>query len=111
MKQQNKRGMNHINAMRRNRSLLQKQLAILLGHATYRRVSHYESGSSLPPLQTALLLEVALGVRLPELYPNLYRHCQELVLKRAQHLPYLQRRALIGRLLHEDLPYEHTRTG
>jgi hypothetical protein len=40
-----------------------------------------------------------------------YRQLQALTLKRAQHLPVQFRRALAGRLLHEDLPYEHTRTG
>jgi len=39
-------------------------------------VSKYESGVSLPPLETALLLEIALGIRLSELYVDLYQDLQ-----------------------------------
>jgi len=91
--------------------MLQKQLAVLLGLKTYRAVGHYESGTSFPTLKTAMLLEIALGARLAELYPDLYRKCQELVLKRAQYLPDHIQRPLVGRLLKEDLPHEHSRTG
>jgi hypothetical protein len=97
--------------MRRNRSLLQKHVATLLGHRSYRRVSHYESGTSFPPFETALLLEIALGARLSELYPDLYEECLERVLTRAQHLPERVRRSIVGRLLNEDLPYGHSRAG
>lgn len=104
-----KRGINHIDAMRRNRSLLQKQLAVLLGHRTHRRISHYESGTAFPPFKTAVMLEIALGARLSELYPDLYRECLELILTRArQHLPDHVRRRLASRLLNKDLPDEHT---
>lgn len=106
-----KRGINHIYSMRRNRSLLQKHLAALLGHRSYRRVSHYESGTAFPPFETALLLEIALGVRLSELYPDLYRECQAVVLNRAQHLPEHVRRSLVRRLLNKDLSDEHTGPG
>lgn len=102
------RGRNHIHAMRRNRGLLQKQLAALLGHRSHRCISHYEGGRALPPLRTALLLEIALGVDLRELFPDLYQQLQALVLQRAQRLPLHIRRALVGRLIHEDLRYEHT---
>lgn len=95
--------------MRRNRSLLQKQLAVLLGHHSHRRISHYESGTAFPPFKTAVLLEIALGARLSELYPDLYRECLELILTRArQHLPEQTRRRLASRLLNKDLPDEHT---
>jgi transcriptional regulator with XRE-family HTH domain len=98
---------NHIQAMRRNRGLLQKQLAKLLGHASARQVSQYEMGASLPPFLTALLLEVALGIRLADLYPDLYRDLQVLVLRRAESLPFHARRAIVGRLLNEDIPDDH----
>jgi transcriptional regulator with XRE-family HTH domain len=96
--------------MRRHRGLLQKQLAVLLGHRSHRCISHYESGTAFPTFETALLLEIALGVGLAELYPDVYQRLQALVLKRAQHLPIHIRRSLVGRLLHEDLPHAHTRT-
>lgn len=97
--------------MRRHRGLLQKQLATLVGHRSHRCISHYESGLTFPPFKTALLIEIALGARLAELYPDLYRHLQALVLERARGMPERVRRALVGRLLNEDLPHEHPRSG
>lgn len=94
--------------MRRNRGLLQKQLAVLIGHRSHRCISHYENGKALPPFETALMLEIALGVRLCDLYPDLYRQLELLVLRRAEQLPVQLLRALMGRLQHEDLPHEHT---
>ena len=94
--------------MRRHRGLLQKQLAVLLGHRSHRCISHYERGTAFPTFEAALLLEIALGARLAELYPVLYQQLQALVLKRAQLLPLHIRRSLTARLLHEDPPYEHT---
>lgn len=96
-----KRVRNFIYSMRRNRSLLQKQLAALLGQPTNRSVSEYERGTTLPPLQTAVLLELALGIRLEHLYPDLYRDCLQLVLARAERLPVDTRRSLIERLKHQ----------
>jgi transcriptional regulator with XRE-family HTH domain len=111
MRHNTKRGINNIYRMRRNRSLLQKQLALLLGHRSYRMVSQYESGASFPPFETALLLEIALGASLPELFPDIYQECLRKVLNRAKRLPDRARRSIVGRLLHEDLPYGHSRTG
>src|SRR5882762_8172944 len=97
-----KSGLNHIFKMRRNRGLAQKQLAVRLGHHYAQMVSKYESGTSLPPLETALLLEIALGVRLSELYVDLYQDLKRLVLKRSDVLPEQLRRGLRGRLLGKD---------
>jgi transcriptional regulator with XRE-family HTH domain len=107
MSTKTKRGLNNIYKMRRNRSLLQKQLAVLLGLRFKHQISRYEAGQTLPPLEAALLIEIALGVRLPELYPDLYRDLQVLVLKRADGLPPEVRRGIHGRLLGKDLR-EHT---
>ena len=111
MQKKTKGGMNFINAMRRNRGLLQKQLAALLGIRSGGCISNYESGAAFPPLRTAIMLEIALGIRLADLYPEVYRECKAVVLKRAQDLPFPAHRAIVGRLLNEDLPHEHTRTG
>lgn len=102
-----KRASNHIFNMRRNRRLLQKHLAALLGHQYTYMISKYEHGQRLPPLETALLLEIALGVRLPDLYPDLYRQLQALILKRSRVLPPDIRRGISGRLLGED-DHDHT---
>jgi transcriptional regulator with XRE-family HTH domain len=102
-----KNSQNNIFKMRRNRGLLQKQLAVLLGLAHTYQISRYEHGVGLPPLEVALMIEIALGVRLPELYPALYQELQVAVLERAQALPPELRRAILGRLLGKD-NFEHT---
>lgn len=102
-----KRESNHIFKMRRNRGIAQKQLALLLGHEYTSMVSKYERGISLPPLETALLLEIALGIRLSELYVGLYQDLQIQVLKRSEMLPMALRRGLLGRILGKD-DNEHT---
>ena len=100
-------GTNNIYRMRRNRGLLQKQLAVLLGLRFKYQVSRYEAGRTLPPLEAALLIEIALGARLPELYPDLYRGLETLVLKRAERLPLEVRRGIYGRLLRKEVS-EHS---
>ena len=94
---------NHILNMRRNRGLAQKQLASLIGHSKTSMLSKYERGRSLPPLETALLLEIALGVRLSELYPDLYLALTRKVIDLAGKLPDNIRRGLHGRLEGKDL--------
>src|SRR5579863_6601983 len=101
------REINYIFNMRRNRRFLQKQLALLIGHRYTYMLSKYEHGVSLPPLETALILEIALGVRLPDLYPGLYQRLQKEVLKRSRSLPVALRRDVVGRLLGKD-DDEHT---
>src|SRR5260221_8002143 len=101
------RELNYIFNMRRNRRFLQKQLALLIGHRYTYMLSKYEHGVKLPSLETALILEIALGVRLPELYPGLYQRLQRQVLKRSRSLPTALRRDLGSRLLGKD-DYEHT---
>jgi hypothetical protein len=111
MEIQVKRGPNYVSNMRRSRSLLQKQLAVLLGLRTDRCVSHYENGTAFPPFLTAVMLEIVLGARLSELYPDLYRECRELVIARAQQFDSAAHRAIISRLRQEDPPNAHPRTG
>lgn len=99
---------NHIYSLRRNRGYLQKHLAALLGHRYIQMVSQYENGTSLPPLETALLLEIALGAKLSDIYVDLYQQLQLEVLTRAQGLPYPVKRGVVGRLLGKDT---HERLG
>jgi transcriptional regulator with XRE-family HTH domain len=111
MQPQLKRGPNYISNMRRNRNLLQKQLAVLLGVKSERCISHYENGTAFPPFLSAVLLEIILGARLSELYPELYRECQQLVIVRARASNSNAYRAIVERLLQEGLPDEHPRSG
>lgn len=102
MTPKNKKAINYIYALRRNRGYLQKHLAVLVGHRFTQMVSQYESGTSLPPLETALLLEIILGARLSEIYVDLYQDLQLLVLKRAEALSPDMRRRILSRLLGKD---------
>jgi hypothetical protein len=102
MVRKHKRGINHLYALRRNRGLLQKHVALLIGHRYPHMVSQYESGTSLPPLETALLLEIILGARLSEMYVDLFEELKRLVLKRARGLTPELRRRLSSRLLGKD---------
>jgi transcriptional regulator with XRE-family HTH domain len=104
MTPKNKTEVNFILNMRRNRGLGQKQLAGLIGHKHTSMLSKYERGLSLPPLHTALLLEIVLGVRLSELYPNLYQRLTREVATRAKRLSPQVREAFVHRLSGKD-PY------
>ena len=106
-----KRVPNHIYSLRRSRGYLQKQLAAVLGHRYTHMVSQYENGHSLPPLQTALLLEIALGAKLSEIYVDLYRELQCQVLARADHLPQPIRRQIYGVVLRKDEDANSQSTG
>ena len=97
-----KRGANHLYALRRNRGLLQKHIAILVGHRVTQMISQYENGASLPTLETAIVLEIVLGARLSEIYVDLYHELTCLVLQRAHNLPESVKRRIYSRLLGKD---------
>jgi transcriptional regulator with XRE-family HTH domain len=56
-----------------------KQVARLLGHKTASMLSRYERGLALPPLPTALKLEVVYRIPVAFLYQELYRQLKERV--------------------------------
>ena len=93
---------NHLYQLRRIRGLGQKQLALLLGYQSPSMISRFESGTTLPSLETALLLEMALGTRLAEIYVDLYQSLQGQIIKRAARLPHVLSRHIRGRLLGKD---------
>lgn len=68
---------------RSRRDLKQKQIAYLLGHNSLDQVSRYENGSRLPTLQTALKLEIILGVPMRELFPGLHAELRSQIRDRA----------------------------
>ncbi len=93
---------NYLFRLRRTRGYSQKQLALLLGLRSHRAVSDLEAGRRLPPLQTALTLEVVLGARLSEIYPDLYRDLGLLAVTREDRLPTRFSRHIRGRVLGRD---------
>ena len=93
---------NHLYRLRRSRGLQQKQLAMLLGYRSPSMVSQLESGECLPSLPEALLLEMALGARMQEIYVDLRQALETLILKRAANLTGPLRRQIRGRLRGDD---------
>ena len=66
--------------------LTQEQVARLLGQADTTMISHYEHGRVLPPLPTALRLEIIYRVPVAFLFPAMYadlkqsiRHQEEIL--------------------------------
>lgn len=93
---------NHLYTLRRIRGLQQKQLSRLLGYRGTSTVSRLESGVVLPPLKVALLMELALGARLQEIYVELARELEALILERSKRLPAHVNRPIRGRILGKD---------
>ena len=78
---------NYLFRLRHNRGLSLRQLAILLGVRCHKTVSALERGDRLPTLEVALAMEVALGTRLSEIYPELPAQVLHQALTRSQRLP------------------------
>ena len=57
---------------RRRMGFTQKYVARLLGHRDTSMVSHYEHSRVLPPLMTALSLEIIYRVPVAFLFPGMY---------------------------------------
>jgi transcriptional regulator with XRE-family HTH domain len=93
---------NHLYTLRRIRGFRQKQLATLLGYRGTSMISRFESGVALPSVKVALLLQIALGAQLAEIYVDLYQELQALTLKRASLLPDALARSIRGRALGKD---------
>jgi hypothetical protein len=75
---------------------------MLVGLRKSRAVSDFEAGRRLPPLAVALSLEVVLGTRLPEIYPDLMEDINRQAVAREDHLPARFSRHIKGRVLGKD---------
>ena len=93
---------NYLFRLRRMRGYSQKQLAMLLGLRAPKAVSAFEQGRRLPPLPAAMLLEIVLGTKLSEIYPDLYRDLGAQAVRREDHLPARFTRHIRGRVLGKD---------
>jgi transcriptional regulator with XRE-family HTH domain len=65
---------NHLVLYRKRQKLSQKAVAILLGRRDSTMLSRYENGKSLPPLSTALRLEIIYRVPVAFLFPKMYEN-------------------------------------
>lgn len=68
---------NELVLCRKRRALSQKRVASLLGQRDTSMLSRYENGRSLPPLPTALRLEIIYRAPVAYLYPGLYKELRE----------------------------------
>lgn len=93
---------NYLFRLRRMRSLSQKLFAQLLGLSCRKAVSDFEAGRRLPPLTVALTMELVLGAKLSEIYPDLYRHLGEQAVTREDRLPSRFHRHIRGRVHGKD---------
>ena len=93
---------NYLFRLRRIRGYSQKQLAMLLGLRARKAISEFEAGRRLPPLKVAMLMEVALGTRISDIYTDLYRELALQAVRREEHLPARFNRHIRGRVLGKD---------
>lgn len=68
---------NELIIYRRRMGFSQKQVAVVLGLQSTSMLSRYESGQSLPPLFTALRLEILYRIPVAFLYSEVYRSLKE----------------------------------
>ena len=93
---------NYLFRLRRMRGYSQKQLAMLIGLRGRKAVSAFEQGRRLPPLMTAMLLEIVLGTKLSEIYPECYGELGQQAVHREDRLPPRFTRHIRGRVLGKD---------
>ena len=98
----NKNVKNHLFRLRRIRGFSQKRLAYLLGIRSTRAISDYERGRRLPPILTAMLMEIVLGTKLSEVYADLYQRLALEAVSREDRLPGQFIRHIRGRVLGKD---------
>lgn len=72
----------------------QRQVARLLGHKDESMISHYEHGRALPPLATALSLELIYRAPVAFLFPELYESLRAHIRAQEESLRGASQRAL-----------------
>lgn len=75
---------NQLVVYRRRMRFSQKQVARLLGHQDTSMVSRYERGRSVPPLVTALRLEIIYRIPVGFLFPALYNDLRTQIRKQEE---------------------------
>lgn len=71
---------------RRRLGFSQKHVARLLGHPNTQMLSHYERGNSLPPVMTALRLEIIYRVPVAFLYARVYEGMRNVIRQEEERL-------------------------
>ena len=77
---------NYLFRLRHSRSLSQKRLAFL-ALTSVRAISDFERGRRLPTLKIAMLMEIVLGVKVSEMYVDLYQRLVSEAISREDRFP------------------------
>jgi transcriptional regulator with XRE-family HTH domain len=93
---------NYLFRLRRLRGYSQKQFAMLVGLTSRNAVSYLEAGRRLPSLAVALTIEVVLGTKLSEIYPDLCGQLAHQAAARESRLPTRFSRHIRGRVHRKD---------
>lgn len=93
---------NYLFRLRRIRGFSQRQLAMLLGLRCPKGISAMERGHRLPTLELALTMEVVLGTRFSDIYPDWCAEIARAAVRREEHLPLRFKRHIRGRVLRKD---------
>lgn len=68
---------NQLARFRQEKSLEQKQVAVLLGHKGPQHISRYENGVRIPSLRTALKLAQIYGIPIQILLEGYFKACRD----------------------------------
>ena len=75
---------NRIRQLRLEKNLKQCELSHIMGFKCASQLSDLENGLKLPPLDTAMKLEVALQRLIDDIYPQLYNQARSAVARRRE---------------------------
>ena len=78
--------LNYLSHHRQRWALSQRELALLLGHASRSVISRLELGQGRPSLPFAIRCEAIFGVRIGDLFPDLFDEHHEAVMRHAVDL-------------------------
>jgi transcriptional regulator with XRE-family HTH domain len=76
----------YLRRARRSWGLTQRELALLLGTKSRAHVSRLEREKRSPSVESLIACLVLFGATAPELFPSLYSHIEETVLRNAAAL-------------------------
>ena len=77
---------NYVRACRQRYGLTEEELAFLVDYEARNTISLIETGDRTPKLEAALAFQVVFGMAPKELFPEVYEHVEDAVMRRARVL-------------------------
>ncbi len=77
---------NYVRTHRRRFAFSEEELAFLLNQRAQSAVAQFENGDRVPSLKCAFALQVLFRLRPHHMYPDLYEHVEDGVMRRAAQL-------------------------